>query len=193
MSTQELFLLANQTLLDVVKQVKEDQMELVLPESDSWMPNMPVRQSLNIHAYENRCVPEAFNGKKDFIVNAEFKEDLLGEHPQENYEKYHTLAQEAVKNLDDPEKIVHITYGDFTATDYLRDIIIERGFAAYDLAKFIGADTTLPDDLVKGLWEITVPVAETLREYGVFKIKIDVSEDAPLQQRLLGLTGRDPS
>lgn len=193
MTIQELFILANKTLFEVVKQVKEDQMELILPETDSWTPNMQVRHWLNTHAYENRCVPEVLNGKKDFVLNADFKEVLLGDNPHENYEKYHTMAQNAVKNLDDPQKIVHITYGDFSATDYLRDIIIERSFAAYDLAKFIGADTKLPDDLVEGLWEITLPVADTLREYGVFKAKIDVPEDAPLQQRLLGLTGRDPS
>jgi uncharacterized protein (TIGR03086 family) len=192
MNKLELFLLANQTLQDVVKQVKDDQLDLVMPEDVSWKPNQTLRAALNLYAYENKCVPEVLDGKQNLATNQEFKEDLLGDDLQGNFAKYHKQAQDAVKHLDDPEKIVHISYGDFPAEQYLSDITVQRGLGAYDLAKFIGADTTLPDELVKGLWEAIIPIADMLREYKVFKAEIPVPEDAPLMQRLLGLTGRDP-
>jgi uncharacterized protein (TIGR03086 family) len=192
MSTQELFILSNQTLQSTVSKIKDEQMELIIPGDLSWMENFTVRKTLNVYAYENFCVSEVLAGKKDLANNAEFKEDFLKDDPQGNFKRYTDQANESVRNVHDLEKIVHISYGDFPVDDYLRDITIQRSFAAYDLAKFIGADTTLPEDLVKGLWEITQPVADMLRAYGVFKEKIEVPEDAPLQQRLLGLTGRDP-
>jgi hypothetical protein len=63
---------------------------------------------------------------------------------------------------------------------------------AWDIAKVIGVDPTLPDDLVQGLWDELSPVADEYRKYGVFPAAIPVPDDAPLMQRLLGLTGRDP-
>jgi len=66
------------------------------------------------------------------------------------------------------------------------------GRRACDIARFIGADTTLPDDLVRGLWDWIAPEAEKWRQMGVFGAAVDVPEDAPLQDRLLGLTGWQP-
>jgi len=122
----------------------------------------------------------------------EARVDLLGEHRQDDYSRYSDAADAAVRALADPSRIVHISYGDFPASDYLRDVTIQRGLSAYDSAKFIGADTTLPADLVLGLWSMIVPIAEQLREFGVFGPRVEVPEDAPLQDRLLGLTGRQP-
>jgi uncharacterized protein (TIGR03086 family) len=192
MNKLELFLLANQSLQDVVKHVKDEQLDLEIPEDMGWRPNQTLRTALNLYAYENRCVQDVLDGRKDLLTNDEFKEDLLGDDLQGNFAKYHEQAQDAVKNLDDPQKMVHISYGDFPAEQYLSDITVQRGLGAYDLAKFIGADTKLPDELVKGLWEAIVPIADMLRQYNVFKAEIPVPEDAPLMQRLLGLTGRDP-
>jgi hypothetical protein len=56
----------------------------------------------------------------------------------------------------------------------------------------IGTDTRFPDALVQGLWDELEPHAEEWRAIGVFGPKIEVLTDAPLQDRLLGLTGRQP-
>jgi hypothetical protein len=97
-----------------------------------------------------------------------------------------------VQGFADFDKTVHLTYGDYSALDYLRHIIILRGFGAYDIPKVIGIDPTLPPELVRGLWDVLSPQAEPLRELGMFGATVDVPEDAPLQDRLLGLSGRDP-
>ena len=60
------------------------------------------------------------------------------------------------------------------------------------IAKVIGADTTLPDALVQGIWDEVSPHAEEWRSIGVFPAAVAVADDAPLQDRLLGLTGRQP-
>ena len=50
----------------------------------------------------------------------------------------------------------------------------------------------MPPTLVQGLWEELSPQAEEWREMGVYGPKVEVPDDAPLQDRLLGLTGRQP-
>jgi hypothetical protein len=57
----------------------------------------------------------------------------------------------------------------------------------------IGVDPTLPADLVQGLWDELSPVADEWRQMGAFPPRVAVPDDAPLQDRLLGLTGRDPN
>jgi hypothetical protein len=56
----------------------------------------------------------------------------------------------------------------------------------------IGADPRLPEELVQGVWDEISPRAEEFRAIGVFGPAVPVPEDAPLQDRLVGLTGRDP-
>jgi hypothetical protein len=68
-----------------------------------------------------------------------------------------------------------------------------RGLRAHDIAGVIGVDTTLPADLVQGLWDELSPVADEWRELGAFPPRVDMPGDAPHQDRLLGLTGRDPN
>ncbi len=192
MNNQELFIKANQALADVIRQIKDEQLDMNIPENMGWRSKQTVRAVMNGLAYENACVPDVLAGREKQQSNDEFDGDLLGDDPQENYKKLSDAANKAAKDLDDPERIVHISYGDFPAKDYLHDIIIQRGLSAYDIAKFIGADTKLPDDLVQGLWEFVVPAAEYLRSIGVFKAKVEVPENESLQNRLLGLTGRNP-
>ena len=132
-------------------------------------------------------------GKTITEVGDTYDGDLLGTDPKKSYHIYSEQAIAAALALDAPEKIVHLSYGDFPAREFLIHITTFRGFRAYDIARWIGVDTTLPPDLVQGLWEEVLPDVETWRKLGVFGPAVTVPEDAPLQDRLLGLVGRDPS
>jgi hypothetical protein len=88
--------------------------------------------------------------------------------------------------------VVHCSFGDFSAREYLWQINSFRGLRTHDLAKVIGVDAALPDDLVQGLWEEISPHADEWRKFGVFPPAVPVPADAPLLDRLLGITGRDP-
>ena len=98
----------------------------------------------------------------------------------------------SVRDFDDLDRTVHLSYGEYPAREYLKHITYFRGLRVYDIAKFIDADTTMPDDLVQGLWDEIAPAAEQWRQMGVFGAAVEVPQSAPLQDRLLGLTGRRP-
>ena len=53
-------------------------------------------------------------------------------------------------------------------------------------------DADPPEELVQGIWDEVSPHAEEWRAIGVFPAAVPVPDDAPLLQRLLGLTGRPP-
>ncbi|GAA2413073.1 TIGR03086 family metal-binding protein [Actinomadura vinacea] len=63
----------------------------------------------------------------------------------------------------------------------------------WDLAVATGQDTAaIPGELVEAAYEQLKPMAEMGRQYGAFGEEAKVPEDAPLLDRLLGLSGRDP-
>ena len=73
----------------------------------------------------------------------------------------------------------------------------------WDLARATGQDDTIDPDDVARLWGMTTAIpAETMEKYRtpgafgpgveVYGPEVNVADDAPLQDRLLGLIGRDP-
>jgi len=118
--------------------------------------------------------------------------DLLGDDPKGSFASIVETACAAVLRTTDLGATVHCSFGDYTVREYLWQINSFRGLRAHDIAEVIGVPSRLPDDLVQGLWDEISPHAEEWRAIGVFPAAVAVSEDAPLQDRLLGLTGRQP-
>ncbi len=114
-----------------------------------------------------------------------------GERPAAAYSELVQRAVAAVRQLDDPDKMVHLTYGDYSANDYLEHTASFRGFRSYDIARLIGVDTTMPSELVTGLWDILSPNFDEWRAMGVFKAARPIPPMATLQQKLLLSVGRD--
>jgi uncharacterized protein (TIGR03086 family) len=193
MTEQDVFILADMALKAVVDQIRDDQWDQSVPvEMTPRRPGSTLRTVVNYHAYDDAWVPDVLAGKTKEEVGDKYDGDLLGDHPKLNFASIVETAVLAVRGFADPDRTVHLSYGDFPAREYLKHITSFRGLRTYDLAKFIGADTTLPADLVQGLWDEIAPEAEQWRQMGVYGPAVAVPADAPLQDRLLGLTGRQP-
>ena len=163
-----------------------------MPDDMTRRPGTTLLQTINYHAYDDAWVPEVLAGKTIEEVGTRWDGDLLGDHPKLNFAAIVETAALTVRAFDDLDKTVHLSYGDFPAREYLKHITSFRGLRVYDIACFIGADTAMPDDLVQGLWDEIAADAEQWRQMGVFGPAVAVPETAPLQDRLLGLTGRRP-
>jgi uncharacterized protein (TIGR03086 family) len=197
MTEQEVFVLADRTLNDVVAKISDDQWDIRMPVSfarrgEGEPPTL--REIVNYHAYDDSWVPDMLAGKTmEEAGRDNFKGDLLGATPKRAFATVVDLACQAAHGCDDLAMTVHTSFGDFSARDYLIQITYFRGLRAHDIARVIGVDTTLPADLVQGLWDELSPVAAEWRQMGAFPPRVAVPDDAPLQDRLLGLTGRDPN
>jgi uncharacterized protein (TIGR03086 family) len=193
---QDVFILADEALLRVVEQIRDDQWQAVVPaEMTPRQPGSTLRQVINYHAYDDAWVPDTLAGKTIAEVgdaHGDPRGDLLGAEPQVAFAALVATAVTAVRRFTELDKVVHLSYGDFPAREYLKHITYFRAGRVYDIAGFLGADTTMPPDLVQGLWDEIVPQAEEWRAMGVLGPAVEVPRDAPLQDRLLGLTGRNP-
>jgi uncharacterized protein (TIGR03086 family) len=190
------FVLADHALNEVVAQIKDDQWTMEMPPSFATRvtDHRPtLREIINYHAYDDSWVPDMLAGKTMAEAGIDnFKGDLLGEQPKVRFAEIVEKACAAATELDDLDRTVHCSFGDFPARGYLWQINMFRGLRAHDIAKVIGIDFVLPDELVQGIWDEISPQAEEWRAIGVFTAAVPVPDGAPLLDRLLALTGRDP-
>ena len=195
MQENEVFVLADRALQKVVNQIKPEQWDMQMPPSFARRGGATVtlRELINYHAYDDAWVPDMLAGKTmDDAGKTKFDGDLLGENPLASFSRIVDTACAAAQQLDDLDRIVHCSFGDFTAREYFWQINSFRALRAHDIAQVIGADTRLPEDLVQGVWDEVSPHAEEWRAIGVYGPAVEVSADADLQAQLLGLTGRNP-
>lgn len=195
MREQDVFIVANRSLCAVIDQIGDDQWEMVIPD---WFPKgraqgeVTLRTIVNYHAYDDAWVPDVLAGRTKDQVGDRYDGDLLGDDPKAGFREGADRAIAAVAALDDPERVVHLSYGDFPAREYLKHVITFRGFRVHDIAKLIGVDDTLPPELLDGLIEMVVPEVDQWRAVGVFGPAITPPEGADRQTELLCLVGRQP-
>jgi uncharacterized protein (TIGR03086 family) len=195
MREQDVFVLAEQALQRVVAQIREDQWEMEMPPEFKRRGRSAatLRDIVQYHAYDDAWVPDMLAGRTmDEAGRTRFDGDLLGDDPKANFSRIADIACAAASTLDDPERVVRCSFGDFPAREYLWQANYFRGVRAHDIAQVVGADGRLGDDLVEGLWEELSPHADEWRAIGVFGPAVEVPVDANLQTRLLALTGRNP-
>jgi uncharacterized protein (TIGR03086 family) len=196
MTETEIFVLADHALDAVVDQIRDDQWAMEMPASFARRQTdrtPTLREIIGYHAYDDAWVPDMLAGKTmDEAGKENHKGDLLGDDPKGNFGQIVEKACTAARELTDLERTVHCSFGDFSARDYLTQTTMFRGMRAHDIARVIGVEPNLPTELVQGLWDEISPQAEAWREIGVFPARVSVPDDAPLLDRLLGLTGRDP-
>ena len=192
MEIKELFIRANQALNDIVTQVKPEYMEVRVPKHMAYKDGQTLRTSINVCAYENACVPRMLAGEQNIAPNKDIAEDYLKDDFVARFARLTEAANKAVRECDDLDRMVYMSYGTAPAHQYLRDIVIQRTTAAFDIAALANISFGWPVELVQALWNVIEPTAPMLREYGVFPPEISVSADASLQDRLVALTGRRP-
>jgi len=194
-SEQDVFILAEHALKNVIDGIRDDQWTMEMPPTFARRDQRTVtlREIITYHAYDDAWVPDMLAGKTmDEAGKSNFDGDLLGADPKAAFARIVEAACAAARGLDDLERTVHCSFGDFTAREYFWQINGFRGLRAHDIARVIGVDSDLPPALVQGLWDEISSHAEEWRAIGVFGPAVAVPDDAGLQAKLLGLTGRQP-
>jgi uncharacterized protein (TIGR03086 family) len=87
---------------------------------------------------------------------------------------------------------VHLSYGVVPCIDYLKQQVADIAVHTWDLARAVGADDRLDSALVDAVWADIEPQRDMLASSGLFAPPVAISDDAPVQDRLIALTGRDP-
>ena len=192
MDIKETFLAANRALTDLVMRVRPEHLALEVPAYARFHDGQTLRDSLNILAYENQCVPKVLAGATGLTTNPEFDGDLLDDDIAGNYERLATEADASVAAYTDLDRTVHMSYADVPARGYLSDISLNRTMALYDAAALTGLEPRLADEVVVDVHAIATRNGDLLRQMGIFPPEITVDADAGPEDRFLAYMGRAP-
>jgi uncharacterized protein (TIGR03086 family) len=113
-------------------------------------------------------------------------DDLAGE-----WKKWSRIATEAWESASFEES-VQLSYDTVKMKDYLKEQVSDVTIHSWDMARATHSDEHLDDELIEATWSIFEPQRETLAATGLYHDPVDLDPDAPLQLRLLAITGRDP-
>ena len=165
-----------------------------MPE-DPWSRATPctdwdVRALVNHVAGELAWIPPLVEGRTIAEVGDELAGDLLGSDPLGAFHHLASLAHNALEQPGALERTVHLSVGDRTALEYADQVAGDVLIHAWDLARAVGVDDTLPADLVSWAQGWATSVIAEFGGYGVFAAAVPVAPDADPQSRLLGALGR---
>lgn len=137
---------------------------------------------------EQQWVPQLLAGRT--ILQAKRYLDRLGDDLRAEWRLYSLAATTAWEEAR-PDALVNLSYDTVPVLDYLREQTSDVTIHAWDLARATGADETLDPTLVEAVWTVFEPQKDTLSASGLYALPVELPDDAPLQSRLLAVTGRD--
>lgn len=149
-----------------------------------------VRQLVNHVVVEDLWVPSLLSGKTIAEVGDAFDGDQLGDDPVATWATAATAGRAAVAEPDVEARVVHLSYGDERAAEYLMQMFADHLIHAWDLATAVGADTTLPADLVEACESWFAGREEAYRAAGAIGERVPVPAGTDRQTRLLAAFGR---
>ena len=89
------------------------------------------------------------------------------------------------------DRIVHHPAGDMPGASFVGFRAGDLLLHGWDIARSTGGDDSLPGQLAEEIHAVYLPTADTARTFGIFAdTGTEVTDDAPIAQRLLVLTGR---
>ncbi len=193
-----LFVKADQMLVEVIGRIRDDQWRIVIPplfDRPGANTPSPMRPLVNHYAHDDAWVPDMLAGRTmDEVGRDKFDGDLLGPGPHASVVRISDAACAAASQVTDGDTVVHTSFGDFAARDYFWQINIARCFLAHEIAMALGSRACpLPEDLARGMYEGTEPVAGQWRSIGIFREPIPYPPGhVSWRDQFLLTAGRDP-
>lgn len=182
-----LFKKAGEQMDKYIQNISEEDLE-----KDSIDKDWKVRDLLNHIISEQLWLPPLLKGKTIAEVGDQFDGDLLGSDFKGAWSKAAQEVNEALLKEGALDGVAHLSYGDFPGEKYASDMLFDLIIHSFDVAKSTGQNTSLDEELVNVAWDYASKNAEEWRKAGALGEKIEVSNDASLQDRLIALSGREP-
>lgn len=173
----------------VVTGIADDQWELATP-CDGWT----VRQLVGHVASGSRMAALLADGGTREDAIALLAVDQLGDDPVAAVTDALARQQEVFERPDIGDQMFAHPAGDMPGAQVINFRVGDLVAHQWDLARAIGADETLPAEVVEAVWTAISPMVPMMATSGVFGDGPSgtVAEDAPLQLRLLDAMGRRP-
>ncbi|MCF3119896.1 TIGR03086 family protein [Streptomyces arenae] len=170
---------------DRVHAVRADQWDAPTPCTE-WT----VRELVAHLTTEQLWVPPLLDGATVESVGDAFDGDVLGPDPVASWDTAAAASRAAFRAPDALDRTAHLSFGDTSAAFYCGQMTTDLVVHAWDLSRAIGADETLPEDLVSFSVREISPYAAELEKSGLFAAAVEPPAGADVQTKLLSLLGR---
>jgi uncharacterized protein (TIGR03086 family) len=184
-TTGELYVRAMESTRGYIDAVNADQWEASTPCSE-W----DVKQVANHIIGENLWATELFAGKTIGEVGDRLDGDLTGADPAAAYAASVAAATPVVSTAAAMEATCHLSFGDYSGSDYAAQLFMDLLVHGWDIAKATGQPARLDPDLVQACLPIAEQLTTQFRSAGVFGENLSIDAGADPQTRLLALVGR---
>jgi uncharacterized protein (TIGR03086 family) len=167
-----------------VDAIREDQWHLPTPCED-W----DVRELVRHLVYEALWTTPLMRGATLEEVADRFEGDILGDDPKAAWAAAMRQSLEAVAEVDINSQ-VHLSRGLTPASQYAFELFSDHLIHGWDLARAIGADERMDEDMARFAYDTLKPFEDGLKRSGLYGPKVEPPEGADLQTKLLAVTGR---
>lgn len=168
-----------------VEKIADDQWSAPTPCSD-W----DVRALVAHLVDECRWVRYLIDGGSVADAGDRFSGDPLGDDPKAAWREASSAARAAFSADGALDRTVGLSSGESSTRDYLWEMTVDAAIHAWDLARAIGADERLDQELVRRIHHEIQQDVESLAASGMYDRPVQVAAHADLQTRMLGLFGR---
>ena len=122
--------------------------------------------------------------------------DVGGPLPSEGalaaFEASTSKVLEAIKVTGALEKVIDTPFGQMPVGSFLMFPFLDIVLHKWDFAKATGQNTSMDSSLAEASYNVLAPVIEDVRKGGAFEPGVQVPITASIQNKLLGLAGRQP-
>src|SRR5437773_10641263 len=175
---------ANEEFGARVSQIGDEQWEAGTPDTE-WN----VRDLVSHVLSENLWAPPLLAGSTISDVGDRFDGDVLGPDPKGSWLAASGYALAAADASGAMDRTVHLSFGDFPGREYAMQLFADHLIHAWDLARAIGADEHLDEELVASCATWFKAVEEAYRSAGAIAAPPPVPGHADPQTLLLARFG----
>jgi uncharacterized protein (TIGR03086 family) len=149
-----------------------------------------VRALVDHIVVEQLWAPPLLDGLTIAEVGDRFDGDALGDDPVRSWDAAIRDARDAFSANPSLDQTVHLSFGDVPAEEYAWQMTMDLLIHGWDLARGIGADESMDDELVREIHDKMLPMMDDLAASGMFGPPVEADDAASPSVRLLALFGR---
>jgi uncharacterized protein (TIGR03086 family) len=149
-----------------------------------------VRDLVSHLVNEQLWVPPLMAGRTIAEVGDAFDGDVLGDDPRAAWTTASTAARAALEEPGALERRVQLSFGVVPVPVYLGQMTLDLTVHAWDLARGIGAEDEMPNDLVAFVLDGARQTAHQWQDSGLFAPSIPVPGCTDDLTELLAMVGR---
>lgn len=193
----ELFVMAEQMLVEVLGRIRPADQDIVLPPLVGIAGADGVselRSVVDQYAADDAAVPHVLaGGRAGEFDQDELGQQLRGDDRQAAIVRIADAASAAAGGVSRGDAVVHTVSGDATTRDFLLRLTVCRSLLAHYVAAYLGSTACpLPEELARPLWQLTAPHAVAWRSTGIFRNPLPVPELASWRDTFLLSAGHAP-